>query len=183
MGTAMDKLREAVDASSQWSGCDWKTQHGRTGIDLDGVSAVSAGARAEELDDLASWMRDGGIVSLDDDAMDEYAESDVTSLRSARDELRSREDIEEGRPEVLAQVLAADWRSAAEWLAEVEGAARLAEENGRAALAAAERGEWKEALEKAECAAEQERHYGDAHCWGGLAALVSAATIESAERR
>src|SRR5262249_10858215 len=82
-----DILRMFLSGKGQWSGCDWPTQFGATGLNLCALTAAQA-------------------------------------LLMAR---------------ATAGVESADWRAAAQWLAEVETAARQAEASAsQAALLAAE---------------------------------------------
>jgi hypothetical protein len=100
----------------RWTGCDWPTRFGATGLDLCGLTAAQA-------------------------------------LLLAR---------------ATAGPEAADWRAAAHWLAEVEAAARQAEEAARRAAQLAAGGQLAEAAELARAARDLEGRYRPAVVWRPL---------------
>jgi hypothetical protein len=95
----MEEIAQAYEtATGRWTGCDWPTRIGKTGLDLDGWSAAEAESLAVEMT-----------------------------------------GNEEGP----------DWAAAATWLGRVERMAEQAEEQAALAVAAANAGEWREAIEHA----------------------------------
>ncbi|MBD3263450.1 hypothetical protein GF374_03670 [Candidatus Woesearchaeota archaeon] len=140
MTTQINELRElAAAAASRWTGCDWTTDEGRTGLDLDDANGAALRRAAEALDE--GW---------DDDLMP------VAPSRGP-DELGC--DLADWREAYID-----DLRDAADWLERVAedaaGAAAAADE----IMAQIERGELRElAYHGSPCSIEAE--YGACPAW------------------
>jgi hypothetical protein len=93
-------IRQAFeDARGTWTGCDWHTQFGDSGLDLNGLTP---------------------------------------------------EDAETMASQTAGTEVAADWRAAVSWLAQVQHHAEQAEAEAALALHAAELGDWHKAVRRAE---------------------------------
>lgn len=182
MGTAMDELKKAVEeARDGWTGCGWTTQHGLCNLDLDGVTAEQADEAAETWRGLAEWLESlaadepGGVSA--ETLLNPLDAAQYRAIRGAKAQLADTFDDENHGWPWVAGCLADDWKSAAEWLHEVEDAARTAGDHGAACVAAAERGDWQNAYEEAEEAAALERPYGDTPSWGPVRDAVRDAGV------
>jgi hypothetical protein len=97
-GSLAEVCRAYEEAAGTWVGCDWTTNFGNSGLDLNGWAAGEAESMAVEATDP--------------------------------------DEVE-------------DWQAAAAWLAKVENNAAQAEKQAALAVAAANAGEWGEALDHA----------------------------------
>jgi hypothetical protein len=78
-GTLQDALREAYEqARGTWTGCDWPTSFGQTGLDLNGITShqallmarATAGEESSDWREAVRWLR---LVETDAEAAEEAA--------------------------------------------------------------------------------------------------------------
>lgn len=175
--TTITAAREAYEeATGQWTGCDWATDHGATKLDLDGTTPEEARKSAAKWATvvMAGWI--GGVSrwmrwpeTPDDCDLDE---ADFRELVAAMGTLETENGAE------AAQQLSADYDSAAEWLDECEGNAEAAEDEARQAIEALDADDLDEALFHAHRACRIEEEYGDCPTWRAFRAAMEAATAE-----
>jgi len=174
----LDRLAEAVEsAASEWTGADWTVE----GLPLDGeraadwVPAAQAVQVAGRLGDLPRQI--GGIsrrtlllhaMEEEDDAADPPPGGSTLGEWSQA----ARDAWGPGGPSRLLHAAIDLITRSADWLTSVEADASAAAVEGRAALAAAQKGELEQALQHAESACYIERQYGDCPCWRPVRALI-----------
>jgi len=147
--TDLTILTAAVEeAADDWTGIDWAG--GISDVDVDDL----------DLERLADALEEVSYYGSDPEGS--------LRLRQLPERIRSGEEsVSELRE--LARDLQRQERE------DVEQAARSAADLAADALALAAAGEWAEAIDRAERAAEHEREYGDAPVWGPVAELFAAA--------
>ncbi len=168
--TTMSAVWAAYEGSSgQWTGCNWRTHYGSLGLNLDGVSSAQAhqaaghwrAIAAERLPD--DEITAGEESSLVDMALHLRLRRRVVWLGSNRS--RHLEVCGQGARQLCAELLAREWKYAADWLAELESDARWAEDEAREAVRAARAGDWELALEHAHRACSIASVYNARHPW------------------
>lgn len=178
--TTMQEVRAAYEAArGQWTACDWPTHYGCLGLDLEGVSCREARGVA------AHWA----AIARGEAAYDNLTAGEESSLVDMARHLHLRKAVvylgeERGcRREVrglsarlfCAESLATEWEFAGLWLDAVESDAVWAEAEARQAVAAGARGDWAEALWRAETVGLIEEEYGGRRAWRHLRRAIQAA--------
>jgi hypothetical protein len=175
--TTTDAVRAAYEAAKgQWTACDWPTHYGCLGLDLEGVTCREARQVAAHWADVA---RGAG-------AYDNLTTEEESALVDMARHLRLRKAVvylgeERGcHLEVrglsarlfCAESLATEWEFAGLWLDAVESDAVWAEVEARQAVAAVARGDWAEALWRAETVGLIEAEYGGRRAWRHLRRVI-----------
>ncbi len=155
---SLETVREAYEsAQGAWTGINWTCPHGYYEIDIDGMDPVE--------------LRIAARAAL----QSETYECEYTS-KFWREHFRQAEESTVSW--ATWAMLADELRSAARYLDRVAKSAAEAEECAAAAMAAAEGGEWDDALDLASQAAGIESEYGDSPTWGGFVGTIRDTMIE-----
>jgi hypothetical protein len=180
--TTDEDIRAAYEsAKGRWAGCTWPTERGCLGLDLNGVSAAQARAKA------ACWRcaveGAAGRLAPDDEAllarMAELLGGKEAVVYLAEDDATHTEVRAEPERRLAAEMVAEEWEAAARWLQQVEADAAWAEEEARLAVAAAGQGDWGPALRHACEACAIESEYDAPSHWGPLRQAIAEAIRQS----
>ena len=151
---AIGYLRElAAQAAASWTGCDWTTSYGRTGLNLDGADPCELREAADRLE--STWNDEDMPVAASIDSSDRpYAGC------SAKDGYEAVEDdVERWRADYID-----DLRSGADWVEGVEADASSAAKEADEIMDGIEAGEISEInYHGSPCSIEDE--YGGCTAW------------------
>ena len=158
----LTEIEDAYDeATGQWVGCDWTTDHGPTNLDLDGeqpsrlrevVDRLEAGTATEE--ETESVPQPDSVEDVCQLPID-YTDDDYDEASAERWKLWIN-----------------DLRTGADWLEQCEGMAMAAEDAAKQAMYAIREGRLHDAAEAAREASSCESTYGDDPTWCAFRRLV-----------
>jgi hypothetical protein len=176
MATINDVWTAYDEAKLQWTGCDWPTQYGSAGLDLNGMLSGEAHQAADHWRAIAAdEVAYGDVTTEEEDGLVQMARHLRLSRAVAlvgRDQEYHSEVCGNTARLFCADNLAREWEFASHWLEEIESDALWAEEEAQRAVAGAEDGDWDCALEHACRACSIESGYHHPRPWRHLKQVI-----------